>query len=149
MARPHSDSQKSRNTNPRSGNQRAQAARRRPHGWFALIAFGLAGLLVLLLRSYSDSATFDGIDLWLIAINLIAFMVYAYDKTIAKTQLTRVPESVLLLLAFVGGTIGALAAMQLLRHKTAKAGFRLKFWLVVLVQIVVISVGYGLMRSPL
>ena len=149
MARQNSDAQKARSGNQRPGNQRAQAARRRPHGWFALLAFGLVGLLVLALRSYSDSATFDGIDLWLIAINLITFAIYAYDKMIAKTQLTRVPESLLLLLAFVGGTIGALAAMQLLRHKTAKAGFRLKFWLVVIVQIVAISVGYGLMRSSL
>jgi uncharacterized membrane protein YsdA (DUF1294 family) len=149
MARQHPDSQKSRNNNPRADHQRAQAARRRPHGWFALIAFGLAGLVMFALSSYSDSTTFDGIDLWLIAINLITFVIYAYDKSIAKTQLTRVPESLLLLLALVGGTIGALAAMQLLRHKTAKAGFRLKFWLVVIVQIVLISVGYGLMRSSL
>lgn len=123
-----------------------QAARRRPHGWFALIAFGLAGLVMFALGSATDPTTFDSIDLWLIAINLITFAIYAYDKTIAKTQFTRVPESLLLLLALVGGTIGALAAMQLLRHKTAKAGFRLKFWLVVIVQIVLISVGYGLMR---
>jgi uncharacterized membrane protein YsdA (DUF1294 family) len=149
MARRNSASQKPRSNNPRTGDQGAQAARRSPYGWFMLIAFGLAALLLLVLRSYSDSAVFGGIDLWLIAINLITFAIYAYDKAIAKTQLTRVPESLLLLLAFVGGTIGALAAMHLLRHKTAKASFRLKFWLVVSAQIVLISVYYGLLRAPL
>ncbi|HEY3342140.1 MAG TPA: DUF1294 domain-containing protein [Anaerolineae bacterium] len=74
---------------------------------------------------------------WLIAISAVAFLVYGYDKLIAGTDRMRVPEQVLLLLAFIGGTPGALAGMQIFRHKTSKQTFQQQFWLVVLVQIIV------------
>lgn len=75
---------------------------------------------------------------WLLAINAITFMVYAYDKVISKTERTRVPEVVLLGMAFIGGTAGAVLAMIFLRHKTAKRSFQLKFWGVVLLQVVLL-----------
>jgi uncharacterized membrane protein YsdA (DUF1294 family) len=74
---------------------------------------------------------------WLIAISAVAFLVYGYDKLIAGTDRMRVPERVLLLLAFIGGTPGALAGMQIFRHKTGKQTFQQQFWLLVLVQIIV------------
>lgn len=56
--------------------------------------------------------------IYLIIINIVAFIVYAWDKRKAKRGVWRTPESTLLLLAAVGGSVGALLAMYMLRHKT-------------------------------
>ncbi|HEY0605083.1 MAG TPA: DUF1294 domain-containing protein [Herpetosiphonaceae bacterium] len=114
---------------------------------FGLLALGLTALLALLLRRYTDSESFSLADLWLIVINVVAFVIYGYDKTIAGRAWTRVPERLLLLLALVGGTVGALLAMLLFRHKTSKASFGLKFLLVILLQIALIVLYYWWQQS--
>ncbi len=57
--------------------------------------------------------------------NLITFAVYAHDKRIARQGKgkRRVPERTLILLAFLGGAVGALLGMVLCRHKTKHAKF--------------------------
>jgi uncharacterized membrane protein YsdA (DUF1294 family) len=72
---------------------------------------------------------------WLIAITVITFFTFGYDKAIADTQRTRVPELILLALTFLGGTIGAILGRIVFRHKTSKASFRVKFWVVLVIQI--------------
>ena len=42
----------------------------------------------------------------------------------------RVPERTLLNLALIGGAPGAVAAQQMLRHKTRKEPFRTQLWLI-------------------
>ncbi len=59
----------------------------------------------------------------LTAINLITFVLYGTDKLLAKTDKRRIPERVLLFFAILGGSIGALTAMLLFRHKTRKKKF--------------------------
>lgn len=54
----------------------------------------------------------------LAAISLVAFIVYAADKSRAKRNVWRIPEKVLLGLSFFGGAAGGYAAMFLCRHKT-------------------------------
>ena len=76
---------------------------------------------------------------------MVTFFTYAYDKAIADSEVERVPETVLLALAAAGGMIGALAAMWLRRHKTAKSSFQLKLLLVAAVQFVLV-VAYWLIR---
>ena len=62
--------------------------------------------------------------MWYFAvINLVAFLTYGWDKLCAKRHTWRVPEMTLLAFAAVGGSIGALVAMRIFRHKT----FHLKF----------------------
>lgn len=51
-------------------------------------------------------------------VSVIAFCFYAADKKKAKKGAWRIPEKVLLGLGFLGGSIGALLGMKLLRHKT-------------------------------
>ncbi len=51
-------------------------------------------------------------------VSIIAFCFYAADKKKAKKGAWRIPEKVLLGLGFLGGAIGALLGMKLLRHKT-------------------------------
>ena len=50
--------------------------------------------------------------------SIIAFICYGRDKRLAKEQKWRTPEKVLLLLGFLGGGFGAIAGMQVFRHKT-------------------------------
>jgi len=45
------------------------------------------------------------------------------DKLFAKKNLRRIPERVLMSFALVGGSIGVLAAMYLVRHKTKHPKF--------------------------
>ena len=54
----------------------------------------------------------------LIVGSLISFILYGLDKSKAKKKAWRIPEKVLLLWGFLCGSVGALAAMQLFRHKT-------------------------------
>ena len=82
--------------------------------------------------------------LWLILINIVAFLTYGADKLFAKIKerfpkLRRVPEKNLLLLALLGGGIGAWLAMELFRHKTQHRSFRICVPLFTLLWIVVVG----------
>ena len=61
--------------------------------------------------------------IYLVAINVITFIAFAYDKRQAKRQAWRVKEATLLFLCAAGGTVGGLAAMNACRHKTKKPAF--------------------------
>ncbi len=65
----------------------------------------------------------------------VTWFVYARDKRRAGLGERRVPEAVLLGLALVGGSPAAAVAMLILRHKTRKASFLLKFAAVVALQV--------------
>lgn len=73
--------------------------------------------------------------------NLVTFIVYAYDKHIARQNKgkRRVPERTLLLLSFLGGCFGALFGMFLCRHKTKHARFLILVPLSVLLWIAAIG----------
>ena len=58
-----------------------------------------------------------------IAINVVAFLAFAWDKHCARNQYWRVSEHTLLTLTFVGGTFGVLFGRWILRHKTRKQPF--------------------------
>ncbi|MDO4295221.1 MAG: DUF1294 domain-containing protein [bacterium] len=73
--------------------------------------------------------------LYLIAINLLTFVLYGVDKQRAIRKQWRIPERTLLLLAVVGGSIGALGAMYYFRHKTQKEKFRFGVPLILALQL--------------
>ena len=56
--------------------------------------------------------------LYLILINLIAFALMGIDKAKARHHRWRISEKALFLPALLGGSIGAIAGMQVFRHKT-------------------------------
>jgi len=66
-----------------------------------------------------------------LGMSAITFVVYALDKHAAQTGRWRTPESTLHLLELAGGWPGAWVAQQLLRHKSRKPGYRVAFWLMV------------------
>ena len=65
------------------------------------------------------------IVLLLIVVNLISFALYGLDKLKAKKGLWRIRESTLLLIAALGGSLGALLGMEVFRHKTKHWSFKL------------------------
>lgn len=60
---------------------------------------------------------------YLIVVNISAIAVYGWDKLSAKQGWQRVPEKILLLVALLGGSVGAMAAMTFFRHKTRHLKF--------------------------
>jgi uncharacterized membrane protein YsdA (DUF1294 family) len=68
----------------------------------------------------------------------VTFLTFGYDKTVAGAGPTRVPEVVLLGLALIGGTLGAMLGMLVFRHKVgARTGdFRGALAVVVAVQVI-------------
>ena len=56
--------------------------------------------------------------IYLAIINAISFLLMLVDKYKAKKNLWRIPERTLMGFAAIGGSLGALAGMYLVRHKT-------------------------------
>ena len=67
-----------------------------------------------------------------IGTSIIAFVVYAVDKSAARNNRWRTEEGTLHLLGLIGGWPGALAAQRFLRHKSKKKSFQSLFWITVL-----------------
>ena len=61
---------------------------------------------------------------YLIAVNVLTFIVYGFDKRKARRKRWRIPEATLLGLAVIGGSMGAWIAMRLFHHKTLHNKFR-------------------------
>lgn len=64
------------------------------------------------------------LPLYFIAINIITFIVYGIDKLKAKEHWWRISEATLLLLAVIGGSLGAWAGMYVFHHKTKHKKFK-------------------------
>ncbi|MBQ0113119.1 MAG: DUF1294 domain-containing protein [Bacteroidales bacterium] len=60
---------------------------------------------------------------YLVFINIFAFLLFGLDKYRAKKHLWRIPEKVLLITSFLGGSLGALFAMIMFLHKTKHLKF--------------------------
>lgn len=61
---------------------------------------------------------------YLVTINAVAFAVYGIDKYKARHGRWRISESTLLLLAVVGGSLGAWCGMRVWHHKTMHRKFK-------------------------
>ena len=75
---------------------------------------------------------------YLIVINIVTFLVYGIDKWKAKQGSWRISEVSLLILAVIGGCIGALLGMKIWHHKTMHKKFKYGLPLILLVQIALI-----------
>lgn len=84
------------------------------------------------------------IAIYLVAVNLVTFIMYGVDKHKAQSGKWRIPEATLILFSFIGGAAGALLGMLLFHHKTKHPKF---YILVPLFLILQLAALFLLMRS--
>lgn len=72
---------------------------------------------------------------YLLTINALAFIVYGIDKLKARKGRWRISEATLLLLAIIGGSIGAWLGMKVWHHKTMHLKFKYGLPSIILLQL--------------
>lgn len=72
---------------------------------------------------------------YLLAVNILAFVLFGADKQKARRNAWRIPEKTLILSAVIGGSVGAILGMRFFHHKTRKAKFAIGVPVILLVQI--------------
>ena len=82
---------------------------------------------------------------YLVAVNVLTYLVYWWDKSRARRGKRRISEKELLLWALAGGSLGAVLAMRTHRHKTRKTSFRLWMFGVLLLQAA--AIGFVVWQS--
>ena len=76
---------------------------------------------------------------YLLGINAVTFIVYGIDKYKAKKAKWRISEATLLLLAVLGGSIGAWIGMKVWHHKTMHKKFKYGIPAILLIQIALMA----------
>lgn len=84
--------------------------------------------------------------IYLAAINLAAFCAMALDKYRAIHHRWRIPEATLMGIALVGGSIGAMLGMYLLRHKTRHPKFSIGLPAIFLMEYGCLALWYLFLR---
>ena len=59
--------------------------------------------------------------------NIFSFLLILIDKYQSRKQLRRIPENQLFLLALLGGWFLGIIGMKLIRHKTSKKSFKIRW----------------------
>ena len=72
---------------------------------------------------------------YLLAINALSFILFGLDKYKAKKGKWRISEATLLMMAVIGGSIGAWTGMRLWHHKTMHKKFKYGIPIIIIMQI--------------
>ncbi len=113
---------------PLKGHKRSSPAfRQKTLSIFLLSSF--AGILYFLFRYRTIPLELVGLYA---VMSVIAFIMYAKDKSAAEWGTWRTSESTLHTLSLLGGWPGAALAQSFLRHKSKKISFRLTYWITVI-----------------
>ena len=72
---------------------------------------------------------------YLIVINILAFILYGIDKKRARDHTWRISERMLIGIALIGGSVGAIVGMLLFHHKTRHWYFRYGLPLILILQV--------------
>ena len=72
---------------------------------------------------------------YLLAVNIVTFILYGIDKYKAKKGKWRISEATLLTMAAIGGSIGAWAGMRLWHHKTMHKKFKYGIPIIIIMQV--------------
>lgn len=75
---------------------------------------------------------------YLAIINVATFLTYGLDKWKAKRSKWRIREAALLMLAVLGGSIGAWLGMKVWHHKTQHKKFKVGIPAIIIVQAIII-----------
>lgn len=76
---------------------------------------------------------------YLLAVNVVAFILFGVDKYNARKGNRRIREVTLLAMAALGGSIGAWVGMRIWHHKTKHRKFRYGIPFIILLQITLIN----------
>lgn len=76
------------------------------------------------------------IIIYLIVINILAFIAMWWDKHEAKVEDWRISEKTLFALVLMGGGIGGILGMYMFRHKTKKWYFKYGFPIILFLEII-------------
>ena len=74
---------------------------------------------------------------YLLAINIATFFLYGIDKYKARKGRWRISEATLLMMAVIGGSIGAWAGMRLWHHKTMHKKFKYGIPIIIILQVTI------------
>ena len=74
---------------------------------------------------------------YLLAINIASFFLYCIDKYKAKKGRWRISEATLLMMAVIGGSIGAWSGMRLWHHKTMHKKFKYGIPIIIILQVTI------------
>ena len=109
---------------------------RNAHG-SPVVSWGLYGALATLLGTLGAYVClcWDPLVSYLASVNVVALVFFGLDKWRAQRNGFRIPESVLFGLVAAGGSPLGYLARHLFRHKTKKVSFRVRFWLIVVLQV--------------
>ena len=75
--------------------------------------------------------------IYLVIVNALAFLLMLADKHKAKTKGRRIRERTLLGVCAIGGSVGSLLGMYLLRHKTKHKQFKYGVPFILIIELVV------------
>ena len=72
---------------------------------------------------------------YLLAVNIATFFLYGIDKYKARKGRWRISEATLLMMAVIGGSIGAWSGMRLWHHKTMHKKFKYGIPIIIIMQV--------------
>lgn len=76
--------------------------------------------------------------IYLLAINVVTFIVFGIDKSRARNHRWRISEATLFILAILGGSVGAELGIHIFHHKTRHLRFVIGIPLILILQLLVI-----------
>jgi uncharacterized membrane protein YsdA (DUF1294 family) len=82
------------------------------------------------------------IYLYFLIVSLVSFILFGFDKYLARNHKRRIPESTFLAWCFIGGSVGARIGMWVFKHKTSKRSFLWKLYGVILFQLLIVLALY-------
>lgn len=103
-----------------------------PRVFFSL----LAGVIFLgLLVALAVATELPWIAITAISLSVTGFASMGFDKSLSRSQSTRIPEVVLFAIALLGGSPGVFLGIHFFRHKTKKPYFQFVLLLIFCVQL--------------
>ena len=81
---------------------------------------------------------------YVLAINITTLLLYCIDKSLAILRLFRIPEKLLHVSTLLGGSFGALSGQYLCKHKTIKPEFQKLFWIIIIIQVMILVLFFSL-----
>lgn len=90
----------------------------------------------------NEILSINNIIKYLLVINVVLFLLMAYDKHEAKIGQWRVSEKALFGFALFGGSLGGILGMYTFHHKTKKWYFKYGFPIILVCQIISLIILY-------